>query len=197
VRVRVLGVDPGLTRCGWGVVDGLPGRRARLVDVGVVRTPVDAPLAERLLAVCEGLEAVLGRCAPEAVAAWTMLLGGAATTAGALLWEPGAAAALDGRWGAAAWAAWSFLLLGGSLVAYTIYLHLVRDWGAARAGAYAFVSPVVALALGVAVFGERVGAWECSGSAVMLAAAWLALRGDAPSRPAPAAAPSGTACRPA
>jgi crossover junction endodeoxyribonuclease RuvC len=66
--VRVLGVDPGLTRCGWGVVDGLPGRRARLVGVGVVRTPADAPLAERLMAVFAGLEAVLDAHAPDAVA---------------------------------------------------------------------------------------------------------------------------------
>jgi len=66
--VRVLGVDPGLTRCGWGVVDGLPGRRARLVAVGVVRTPTEAPLAERLLAVAEGLERVLTGHVPDAVA---------------------------------------------------------------------------------------------------------------------------------
>ncbi len=66
--MRVLGVDPGLTRCGWGVVDGLPGRRAALVDVGVVRTPTEAPLAERLLAVAEGLEEVLARLQPDAVA---------------------------------------------------------------------------------------------------------------------------------
>ena len=66
--MRVLGVDPGLTRCGWGVIDGLPGRRARLVAVGVVRTPSDAPLAERLLAVSDGLEAVIARHGPEAVA---------------------------------------------------------------------------------------------------------------------------------
>jgi crossover junction endodeoxyribonuclease RuvC len=66
--VRVLGVDPGLTRCGWGVVDGLPGRRARLVDVGVVRSPADAPLAERLLVISDGLQAVLERLEPDAVA---------------------------------------------------------------------------------------------------------------------------------
>ncbi len=40
--MRVLGVDPGLTRCGIGVVDGAPGPPARLVHVEVVRTPADA-----------------------------------------------------------------------------------------------------------------------------------------------------------
>ena len=55
--MRVLGVDPGLTRCGLGVVDGSGGRTVRCVDVDVVRTPADAPVAERLLAlVAEVLE---------------------------------------------------------------------------------------------------------------------------------------------
>jgi len=66
--VRVMGVDPGLTRCGWGVVDGLPGRRVRLVDVGVVRTDPDLPLAQRLLQVADGLTAVLRECLPDSVA---------------------------------------------------------------------------------------------------------------------------------
>ncbi len=66
--MRVMGVDPGLTRCGWGVIDGLPGRKARLVAVGVVRSPADEPLAERLLAVALGLEDVLAGHQPDAVA---------------------------------------------------------------------------------------------------------------------------------
>ena len=40
-RMRVLGIDPGLTRCGLGVVDGVPGRQPLLVAVDVVRTPSD------------------------------------------------------------------------------------------------------------------------------------------------------------
>ncbi|TXR57357.1 crossover junction endodeoxyribonuclease RuvC [Quadrisphaera setariae] len=66
--MRVMGVDPGLTRCGWGVVDGLPGRRAKLVAVGVVRTEPELPLAQRLLQVADGLTAVLRECLPDAVA---------------------------------------------------------------------------------------------------------------------------------
>ena len=49
--VRVLGVDPGLTRCGLGVVDGLPGRRLSLVAVDVVRTPAESDVAARLLSI--------------------------------------------------------------------------------------------------------------------------------------------------
>ena len=42
--MRVLGIDPGLTRCGLGVVDGLTGRQPRLVAVEVMRTPADLDL---------------------------------------------------------------------------------------------------------------------------------------------------------
>jgi crossover junction endodeoxyribonuclease RuvC len=66
--VRVLGVDPGLTRCGVGVVEGAPGRRLDLVDVGVIRTPSGAPAALRLLQVEQELLAWLERTRPDAVA---------------------------------------------------------------------------------------------------------------------------------
>ncbi len=66
--MRVLGVDPGLTRCGVGVVEGSPGRRLALVDVGVVRTSAGAELPERLLALERGLESWLDATAPDVVA---------------------------------------------------------------------------------------------------------------------------------
>lgn len=65
--MRVLGVDPGLTRCGLGVVDGGPGRAA-LVAVGVVTTPAGDPLGSRLLAVEQAVELWLDRHRPEVVA---------------------------------------------------------------------------------------------------------------------------------
>jgi crossover junction endodeoxyribonuclease RuvC len=66
--VRVLGVDPGLTRCGLGVVDGAPGGRVALVDVGVLRTTADSPVGERLLALERELVAWLDRLGPDTVA---------------------------------------------------------------------------------------------------------------------------------
>jgi len=48
--MRVLGVDPGLTRCGLGVVSGEPGRRLTAVAYGVIRTPPTDAVAMRLLA---------------------------------------------------------------------------------------------------------------------------------------------------
>lgn len=66
--MRVLGVDPGLTRCGVGVVDGGPGKISRLVDVSVARTPSGSDLAHRLLTVSAHIEAALDRHRPDAVA---------------------------------------------------------------------------------------------------------------------------------
>ncbi|MFE4973009.1 crossover junction endodeoxyribonuclease RuvC [Kitasatospora sp. NPDC056651] len=66
--VRVLGVDPGLTRCGVGVVEGAPGRPLRMAGVGVVRTPADAEIGQRLLRVEQGLEAWLDEHRPDLVA---------------------------------------------------------------------------------------------------------------------------------
>lgn len=66
--MRVLGVDPGLTRCGIGVVDGAPGRTLSLVAVDVVRTPATAPLGERLQAIEAALETWIREHRPDAVA---------------------------------------------------------------------------------------------------------------------------------
>jgi crossover junction endodeoxyribonuclease RuvC len=66
--VRVLGVDPGLTRCGIGVVDGGLGISPTMVDVGVIRTPAEADLGARLLAIDVELRAWIERHQPDAVA---------------------------------------------------------------------------------------------------------------------------------
>ena len=57
--LRVLGIDPGLTRCGVGIVDVEPSRRATLVYVGVIRTPTDMALEQRVLAIGEGIACVV------------------------------------------------------------------------------------------------------------------------------------------
>jgi crossover junction endodeoxyribonuclease RuvC len=66
--VRVLGVDPGLTRCGVGVVDGGVGGRVSLVGVDVLRTPADAEIGARLIALEIGFEAWIDRHHPDVVA---------------------------------------------------------------------------------------------------------------------------------
>jgi crossover junction endodeoxyribonuclease RuvC len=68
VTLRVLGIDPGLTRCGVGIVDVEPSRRATLVYVGVIRTPTDMALEQRVLAIGEGIAEVIETWGPAAVA---------------------------------------------------------------------------------------------------------------------------------
>ena len=65
---RVLGVDPGLTRCGLGVVEGVPGRPPTLVAVGVVRTAAGDDVATRLLAIETEIERWLTQYQPDTVA---------------------------------------------------------------------------------------------------------------------------------
>lgn len=66
--MRVLGVDPGLTRCGLGVIEGAPGRALRLIGTDVVRTPAGDDIGSRLLALETELDQWLDRHQPDAVA---------------------------------------------------------------------------------------------------------------------------------
>ncbi|WP_149183826.1 crossover junction endodeoxyribonuclease RuvC [Streptomyces sp. TRM49041] len=66
--MRVLGVDPGLTRCGVGVVDGVAGQSLTMLGVGVVRTPADEQIGARLVLVEQGIETWLDEYRPELVA---------------------------------------------------------------------------------------------------------------------------------
>lgn len=67
-HIRVLGVDPGLTRCGIGVVEGSVGKQLSLVGVGVILTPVDAPLERRLLQLEAELEEWISLHKPDVIA---------------------------------------------------------------------------------------------------------------------------------
>ena len=67
-HVRVMGVDPGLTRCGVGVVEGQTGRGLRLIDVVVIRTPHGDPLAQRLTALEAAMEELVERHRPDIIA---------------------------------------------------------------------------------------------------------------------------------
>src|SRR5215207_7411376 len=61
--VRIIGIDPGLRRTGWGVIE-TEGHRLVFIGCGSVEPPDDLPLASRLLAIHEGLAAVLGDFRP-------------------------------------------------------------------------------------------------------------------------------------
>ena len=66
--MRVMGIDPGLTRCGLSVVQAGAGRAVYPVAVGVVRTEPEAPLATRLLRIYNAVEEWMDQYAPDVVA---------------------------------------------------------------------------------------------------------------------------------
>ena len=66
--MRVMGIDPGLTRCGLGVVDVDASRRASLVYVGVARTDKDLATHFRLRTIADAIDSVIERYEPEVVA---------------------------------------------------------------------------------------------------------------------------------
>lgn len=66
--MRVLGVDPGLTRCGVGVVDGAVGSAITLVEVGVILTSADSPLEQRLLDLDQQLSEWINLWKPDVIA---------------------------------------------------------------------------------------------------------------------------------
>ncbi|MFG1622127.1 crossover junction endodeoxyribonuclease RuvC [Kribbella sp. NPDC049227] len=66
--MRVLGVDPGLTRCGLGVVEGTPGKPPALVAVGVIRTPAELDVSRRLVQIEAELDQWITEHRPDAVA---------------------------------------------------------------------------------------------------------------------------------
>lgn len=65
--VRIMGIDPGLRRCGWGIIEAVDNRLA-FVAAGTLTPPVDGALAVRLAALAEGISGVLDAYAPHEAA---------------------------------------------------------------------------------------------------------------------------------
>ena len=65
--VRIIGIDPGLRRCGWGIVDARDNRLG-FVAAGILTPPTDGPLANRLAALAEGLTDILDKHRPDEAA---------------------------------------------------------------------------------------------------------------------------------
>lgn len=66
--MRVMGVDPGLTRCGLSVIETAGGRQVTALDVDVVRTPSDEPLARRLLTISDTVDHWMDTHLPDVIA---------------------------------------------------------------------------------------------------------------------------------
>jgi drug/metabolite transporter (DMT)-like permease len=134
---------------------------------------------------------LLRGASPVAVAALQMLAGGLLMVPIAILAEKPDAGDLAALLRPVPLGSLAWLALPSGAVGLVIYLRLIRDWGPTRAGMYAFVSPLIAVALGAWLLGERLGPLEWIGGAAMLGAAALVLPGRAVG--APSAAPQQTA----
>lgn len=66
--MKILGIDPGIGICGFGLIETNSRAGARVLDYGVVTTMVDAPMAVRLKELYESLLIVFDECKPEVVA---------------------------------------------------------------------------------------------------------------------------------
>ncbi len=129
---------------------------------------------------------LLGELTPLQLTAAQAIVGAIGLTALSLLLEPISAATFRALLTPVPIGGLLFLVIAGTFIAYTIFLRLVRDWGAPRAGLYSFVSPVVALLLGAIVYAEPLTWRELTGAAILLLAAAIAIaRRPVPAAPAP------------
>jgi len=91
---------------------------------------------------------------------------------------------------ARSWLAWAYLVTIGSIVGYTAYIWLLAHVSAAKVATYAYVNPVVAVALGWAFAGEQVSGHTLAAAAVIVGAVALITMGQSRTRSAPATRPS-------
>ena len=102
---------------------------------------------------------------------WQMVFGGIVlTVAGAAAGEH-----IGTPSGESAWA-WAYLVVIGSLVAYTSYTWLLRNAPIQQVSTYAYVNPVVAVILGAIILGESVGGMTIAGTAVIVASVAIIVR---------------------
>ena len=78
--MRILGIDPGTGILGFGVID-TAGRKATMVDAGVIRTPVHQPLPERLVTIYDELAAIFDMHKPQALSVEKLFFARNVTTA--------------------------------------------------------------------------------------------------------------------
>jgi drug/metabolite transporter (DMT)-like permease len=129
---------------------------------------------------------------PFVATVYEMLAGGAFLTAGALVfgeWRQLDAAAFA----ADSVAAWVYLVIMGSLVGFTAYAWLLRVAPISLVVTHQYVNPIVAIALGMLVLGERPNPASLAGALLVIAAVYVAVRAEFPRKARPAsAAPRGT-----
>jgi drug/metabolite transporter (DMT)-like permease len=168
----------------------LPGGRPEHVPLGMALLIVLAAaswglgstLAQRLPLPSDGLTTT----------GWQMLVGGAVMSVGGLVAGEGGRVDLGG-FTATSIAAWVYLVLVGSIVAFSCYAYLLAHAPIARVATYAYVNPVIAVLLGAAFLHEAIGGPTVAGMVLVVAAvAVIVGRAAPPARAseAPADAPA-------
>lgn len=139
-------------------------------------------VAVALSAIAYGMGSVLSRdllrrYSPILIGGLVQAVGGGTLLPLSMLVEPGSPAQLKSLADPPVLLSWGFLVLFGSVIAFTAYLRLTHEWSPSRAGLYAFVSPAIAVLAGVGLLGEGVTPRELSGMALMMTGTILAFRG--------------------
>lgn len=117
---------------------------------------------------------------PFVVAVYEMLIGGAVLVAAGL----GGGERLElGAYSARSWAAWVYLVVFGSCVAFSAYVWLLQTVSVSLVATYAYVNPLVAVALGALVLSEAVTVPTVVGGAVVVLAVAAVVRAERPRRP--------------
>lgn len=129
---------------------------------------------------------------PFVAAVYEMGAAGVFLTGGALAF--GEWGELDsGAFAADSIAAWLYLVVAGSLVGFTAYAWLLRVAPISLVVTHQYVNPLVAIALGMLVLGERPSPWTMAGALLVIAAVYFVVRAESPTKSRPAsAAPRGT-----
>jgi len=112
---------------------------------------------------------------PLAVGGTINLAGGVCQIAWAAATEPGELAALSALTQPVILGSWVYLLVFSSGIAFALYLNLLKYWSPSRVGAYAFVSPVVAVAVGWLLAEETPSVLDILGMTLMLSSAGLTI----------------------
>jgi drug/metabolite transporter (DMT)-like permease len=124
---------------------------------------------------------------PFAATVWEMLAGAIALTAAGLV--RGERPADFGAASASSWAALGYLVLFGSILAYSAYVWLLQNAPISLVSTYAYVNPVVAVFLGALILGEAITAGILAGGAIVVVGVALVVRSERPRPPEPPVEP--------
>jgi len=187
-RVTLLGVSLGLCGLGVLVLAGAEGGSA-----GVTGNAWWGPWLVLLAVLGWALGSVASTRLPTppnpfGLAAVEMMIGGTALAGAGLLagerWELGATST-------SSWISWGYLLVFGSLLAFSSYIYVLGQLPVSTVATYAYVNPVIAVMLGMLLAGERFSLVQLGGGLLVLLAVVLVVRAEQRSRGIPA--PEGAA----